>query len=80
VKRPVTAATDRRVREAFIELSSRIVIEQAKGFLAERLGVSVDIAFGLLRGYPRDHNRKLTEVAADLVEGRLQVTSGPGGG
>jgi hypothetical protein len=38
VKRPVTTATDRRVREAFIELSSRIVIEQAKGFLAERLG------------------------------------------
>jgi ANTAR domain len=54
-------------------LNSRIVIEQAKGFLAERLAVSVDIAFGLLRGYARDHNRKLTDVATDVVEGRLQV-------
>jgi AmiR/NasT family two-component response regulator len=49
------------------------VIEQAKGFLAERLAISVDLAFGLLRGYARDHNRKLTAVAADVVEGRLRV-------
>ena len=54
-------------------LDSRVVIEQAKGFLAERMGISVDMAFGLLRGYARDHNRKLTAVAADVVEGRLQV-------
>ena len=54
-------------------LDSRVLIEQAKGFLAERLGISVDMAFGLLRGYARDHNRKLTAVAADVVEGRLQV-------
>jgi GAF domain-containing protein len=54
-------------------LNSRIVIEQAKGFLAERLAVNVDAAFGLLRGYARDHNRKLTAVATDIVEGRLQV-------
>jgi hypothetical protein len=60
-------------------LNSRIVIEQAKGFLAERLEVSVDVAFGLLRGYARDHNRKLTAVAADVVERRLQVRR-PGGG
>jgi AmiR/NasT family two-component response regulator len=59
-------------------LNSRIVIEQAKGFLAERLAVSVDAAFGLLRGYARDHNRKLTAVAADIVEGRLQVRPSSG--
>jgi hypothetical protein len=59
-------------------LNSRIVIEQAKGFLAERLAVNVDAAFGLLRGYARDHNRKLTAVATDIVEGRLQVRQ-PGG-
>jgi transcriptional regulator with GAF, ATPase, and Fis domain len=54
-------------------LNSRIVIEQAKGFLAERHAVSVDVAFGLLRGYSREQNRKLTAVAADVVEGRIQV-------
>jgi AmiR/NasT family two-component response regulator len=55
------------------------VIEQAKGFLAERLEVTVDVAFGLLRGYARDHNRKLTQVAADVVERRLQVRRPDGG-
>jgi ANTAR domain-containing protein/GAF domain-containing protein len=59
-------------------LNSRVVIEQAKGFLAERLDVSVDVAFGLLRGYAREHNRKLTDVATDVVEGRLKVRP-PGG-
>jgi hypothetical protein len=38
-----------------------------------RLTVNVDLAFALLRGYARDHNRKPTDVATDVVEGRLQV-------
>lgn len=50
-------------------LTSRIVIEQAKGFLAERLGVSVEEAFGMLRRYARNNNRTLADVAADVVEG-----------
>jgi hypothetical protein len=54
-------------------LTSRIVIEQAKGFLAERLGVSVDAAFAQLRRYARDRNRKLTEVAAAVVESSLDI-------
>jgi AmiR/NasT family two-component response regulator len=57
-----------------VALTSRIVIEQAKGFLAERLGVGVDAAFGVLRQYARDGNRKLTAVATDIVESRLDVS------
>jgi GAF domain-containing protein len=49
-------------------LSSRVVIEQAKGMLAEYLTVTVDDAFKLLRIYARDHNRKLSQVASDLVD------------
>jgi GAF domain-containing protein len=48
-------------------LDSRVVIEQAKGMLAEYLTVTVDDAFTLLRNYARDHNRKLSEVASDIA-------------
>ena len=52
-------------------LSSRVVIEQAKGMLAEYLTTTVDDAFGLLRSYARDHNRKLSEVAVDVVTRKI---------
>jgi len=52
-------------------LSSRTVIEQAKGVLAERAGVDMDEAFALLRGYARAHDVLLTSVATGLVEGAL---------
>jgi len=48
-------------------LETRIVIEQAKGVLAERYGCSVDAAFQLLRGSARANQRKLREVAAEVV-------------
>jgi AmiR/NasT family two-component response regulator len=37
-------------------LNSRVIIEQAKGMLAEYLTVTVDDAFELLRNYARNHN------------------------
>lgn len=48
-------------------LNSRIVIEQAKGAIAQALGVSIDAAFTVLRGYSRRHNRKLTEIAHEVL-------------
>jgi GAF domain-containing protein len=50
-------------------LNSRIVIEQAKGAVAQAQGVTVDEAFAAIRGYARGNNRKLTEVAHDIVGG-----------
>ena len=52
-------------------LTSRVVIEQAKGIVAERAGVSVDTAFDRLRFYARSRNLRLSVVARDLVEGAL---------
>jgi GAF domain-containing protein len=52
-------------------LQSRVVIEQAKGMLAEYLATSVDDAFQLMRGYARANNLKLTDVAAGVVERRI---------
>lgn len=48
-------------------LSSRVVIEQAKGFIAERLNLEMDQAFAVLRGYARGNSRKLSVVAAEVV-------------
>ena len=52
-------------------LNSRVIIEQAKGMLAEYLTVTVDDAFELLRTYARDHNRKLSEVASEVVDRKI---------
>jgi hypothetical protein len=48
-------------------LTSRVVVEQAKGFLRERLDVSVDYAFELLRSYARSRGDHLTEVSRRLI-------------
>jgi GAF domain-containing protein len=56
-------------------LSSRVVIEQAKGVLAERAQISVDAAFIRLRDYARNGNRRLSDVAGELIDGRLDPTA-----
>ena len=52
-------------------LSSRIVIEQAKGMIAERQQLSIDEAFDRLRRHARSHNRRLAEVAGATVAGAI---------
>lgn len=55
-------------------LESRIAIEQAKGILAERLGIGVDEAFDRMRGWARSHRRRLSDAARDIVSGVLAPT------
>ncbi|MEU7161936.1 GAF and ANTAR domain-containing protein [Streptomyces chrestomyceticus] len=50
-------------------LDSRIVIEQAKGFLAHRRQVEVEEAFTLMRCYARTHRIRLTEIARQVLRG-----------
>lgn len=52
-------------------LTSRIVIEQAKGVLAERAGISLEGAFDAMRHHARDNNKRLAEVAVQVVERSL---------
>jgi GAF domain-containing protein len=52
-------------------LTSRVVIEQAKGVLAERAGVELAEAFSRLRAYARNNKLRLTDVAQAAVAGTL---------
>jgi hypothetical protein len=54
----------------------RAEIDQATGMLTEQLGVSIDEAFVRLRGYAYAHDRRLLDVARDLVGRTLRL--GPG--
>jgi hypothetical protein len=56
-------------------LTSRVVIEQAKGMLAEQLRLEPDEAFQRLRSFARDENRKLTEVAEAVVARDVTVAT-----
>jgi len=52
-------------------LNSRIVIEQAKGMVAERASINMPAAFSALRSYARLHNLRLVDVARSIVAGSL---------
>ena len=67
------AVTDtQRVNEQLTHaLTSRIVIEQAKGVVFERAGIDMPEAFSRLRNYARSHNLLLTDVAQAAIDGTL---------
>lgn len=56
-------------------LNSRIVIEQAKGMIAERQGFNMEQAFATLRNHARNHNLRLVDVAANVINGTLTVSA-----
>jgi transcriptional regulator with GAF, ATPase, and Fis domain len=63
-----------RHREALAEqlqtaLNSRIIIEQAKGVIAERRQLDMDQSFTLLRSVARTSNRRLSDLARAVVDG-----------
>jgi AmiR/NasT family two-component response regulator len=62
------------IRQLETALSSRVVIEQAKGVLAERGGIALDDAFDLLRRYSRSRGLRVAVVAGHVVTGRLDLT------
>lgn len=67
------------VRELRTALGSRVVIEQAKGILAARHGITVDVAFEQLRQRARGTNRKLHDVAREIIHTTTGNPSSHGG-
>ncbi len=59
-------------------LETRVVIEQAKGIVAQEAELTMDEAFGRIREYARNNNERLREIATAIVSGELtppQLTS-----
>jgi hypothetical protein len=56
-----------------VALNGRVVLEQAKGVVAEAAGVGVDAAFELLRGFARRNNLLLSEVARQVISRDLRI-------
>jgi GAF domain-containing protein len=56
-------------------LNTRIVIEQAKGVVAERADLDMEHAFTRLRRHARNHNLRLTDVAQAVITKTLPVAS-----
>jgi len=50
-------------------LNNRVVIEQATGKLAERLGLDMDQAFSVLRDHARSRDLRLSDLARAFVDG-----------
>ncbi len=73
------AAEAQRVNEQLSQaLSSRIVIEQAKGVISERAQIDLSEAFSRLRNYARRHNLRLAEVAQRAIDGALDAEAWAG--
>jgi AmiR/NasT family two-component response regulator len=54
-------------------LQSRVVIEQAKGMIANAGGVSLDEAFARIRSYARANNETIRSVAEAVVRASLPL-------
>ena len=71
---------ERALREADVArdqlqraLDSRVVIEQAKGVIAQTRGIDMSAAFDLLRGYARQNQLGLSVVAEQVVSRALRI-------
>ncbi|MFC5263161.1 GAF and ANTAR domain-containing protein [Kribbella qitaiheensis] len=60
-------------------LNTRILIEQAKGVLAERAGISVDEAFALIRRWARTNNMHLQATAQAVIDGTSDLNPAQSG-
>ncbi len=69
------AIESRRVNDQLTQaLTSRIVIEQAKGVVAERAGIDIADAFTRLRNYARSNGLRLADVAQAVIDNALDLT------
>lgn len=66
-------AAEVRAQQLQGALNSRIVIEQAKGIVAERHGLSPADAFEAIRSHARSHQRTVRDISRDIVHGVVRL-------
>jgi GAF domain-containing protein len=71
VNERLAASSATTISELRLALSSRVVVEQAKGVIAQLGNVEMSEAFEALRRYARDQRRRLGDVAREVVNGEL---------
>lgn len=70
-------SAEERVEQLETALRSRLVVEQAKGYLAGRDDIDLETAFQRLRDHARAHNMPLHAVAGRVVAGDLPLATSP---
>lgn len=71
VRQSTMGSSEQRVAQLRRALESRIIIEQAKGVLVGRHGISPEEAFERVRTHARRTNSILRQVCLDIVDGSL---------
>lgn len=72
-RREAQESAERTVQQLTTALKSRVIIEQAKGFLSARHGGTPDDGFARMRDYSRNHHEPIREVARRIIEGELDL-------
>lgn len=70
-RRAAQELAETRARQLQVALDTRLVIEQAKGYLAGHHGIDPEAAFERIRQYARSHHQALHDVAVRVVRGEL---------
>lgn len=71
LQRRSTLSAQLRLEQVQYALDSRIIIEQAKGIVAEQASLPIDAAFERLRQFSRNSNRPIRELAQEIVDGTM---------
>ena len=68
-----TRERERLTEQLQAALTSRVIIEQAKGILAERGQLGLDEAFARLRSHARSTQQRLSDLARAVIDGSLDT-------
>jgi PAS domain S-box-containing protein len=78
VRREAYEAARDRAQQLQTALDSRVLIEQAKGFLAAQESIDPDVAFELIRDHARRNRVRTHDICREVLTGRLVLKPDPG--